>query len=571
MRTPANRGSTLPVALIVVLLLVFMIGAAFEFTNSIGRHTQGATAVESGIAMADGSLDYLFANWRETMRTSPNLAPTTSEFTGIATPPATYFPDMKQCTLKNFGVVAVDPLLQPLPTATTPPTKQTGRGPGTYSYSYLASADVDVRVVSRTVTQKVRRVFQKKVNSPWNFAFFAQDILEFQPNAPLTLTGWVHSNNNLYTGSNKLTLTDRLTTAGTWNIGFAPGDGAHTGLTPTSPNYPANEPPAQEDTFQAFGLDPKLLDTSDKNPNNDSFREIAQVPDANYPDPFASQRYYNQAGIKVLMNGSNVTIMNNKGTVCTASSKGNDLTIYQAVNSALKNSEKFQDNREGATISAWKLDVGPLTSSNIAWNNILYISDQSATVSNHQAIRVVNGDVLPKNGLTLITDNPLYILGDWNTGSNPPSSASNPDPTQPMDSGYQWRPSAIIADAITVLSNSWQDGNSSKGLNQRTASNTTVNAALVAGNVPTGSKGNNYSGGGENFVRFLEDWTGKTFTYYGSMLQLFPSALGVGTWGKANVYAPAQLKWYFDDNFTLTSPPGTAVMISYLQQRWFQE
>ena len=571
MRLRPNRGSTLPVALIVVVVLIVMIAAAFEFTNAIGRHTQGASAVESGIAIADGSLDYLFANWREIMRTSPNLAPTTSEFTGVAVPTAaTYFPDMNQCTLKNLSVVAVDPLLQSLATDTTPPPKQTGRGPGTYSYTYLASADVDVRVVGRVVTQKVRRVFQKKVQSPWNFAFFGQDALEFQPNSPLTLTGWVHSNDNLYTGSDKLTVTDRLTTAGTWNIGYAPGDGAHTG-TPTSPNYPANEPPAQEDTFQAFGLDPKLLSTTDTNPNNDSFREIAQVPDNNYPDPFASQRYYNQAGIKVLMNGNNVTILNAAGNVCAGGSKGNDLAIYQAVNNALKSPDKFQDNREAAIISAWRFDVSALTSSGVTWNNILYISDQSASTGNHKAIRVVNGDTLPKNGLTLVTDNPLYIQGDWNTGSNPPSDANTPDPTQPMANGYQWRPSAIIADSITLLSNSWQDANSSKGLNQRTASNTTMNAALVSGNVPTGSKGNNYSGGGENFVRFLEDWTGKTFTYYGSMLQLYPSALGVGVWGKANVYSPGTLKWYFDSNFTLTSPPGTAVMISYIQQRWYQE
>src|SRR5207302_9984672 len=124
---------------------------------------------------------------------------------------------------------------------------------------------------------------------------------------------------------------------------------------------------------------------------------------------------------------------------------------------------------------------GALTSSSAGWNNILYISDQSATASNHKAIRVVNGDTLPKNGLTLVTDNPLYILGDWNTGSKPPSSASTPDPTQPIDPSYSWRPSAIIADAITLLSNSWQDGNSSKRLNQLTAGNTTANAAIVAG------------------------------------------------------------------------------------------
>jgi hypothetical protein len=140
-----------------------------------------------------------------------------------------------------------------------------------------------------------------------------------------------------------------------------------------------------------------------------------------------------------------------------------------------------------------------------------------------------------------------------------------------MDSSYSWRPSAVVADAITLLSSAWQDNNSAKGLNNRTASNTTVNAALVAGNVPTGSRGSNYSGGAENFVRFLEDWSGKTFTYYGSMLQLYSSAYATGTWGKANVYAPATLKWNFDDKFTLNSPPGSAVMVSYVQQRWFQE
>ena len=566
----ASGGSTLPAALIIVLILCVMIGAAFEITNGIGRHTQGGGAVESGIAIADGSLDYLYANWRQVVRASPNVAPTTSEFANIPALPTSYFPDMKWCAVKNLSLVAVDPLLHPLGTATTAPPKQTGRGPGSYSYTYLASADVDVKVVSRTVTQKVRRVFQKKIHSPWNFALFYQDVLELQPSAPLTLTGWVHSNDDLYTGSNKVTLTDRLTTAGSWNIGFAPGDGAHTG-TPASPNYPANQPPAQQDIFQAFGLDEKLLSTSDSNPNNDSFREIAQVPNNSHPDPFASQRYYNQAGIKVLINGNNATIMNQAGTVCTASSKGNDLQIYQAVSAAVKNPQNFQDNREGANISAWNVDLASITSSNMSWNNILYISDQGATASNRKAIRLRNGDTLPKNGLTVVTDNPLYILGDWNTGANPPSSGSTADPTRPMDSSYSWRPSAIIADAITLLSNSWQDNNSGKGLNNRVASNTTINAALVAGNVPTGSKGNNYSGGAENFVRFLEDWSGKTFTYYGSMLQLYSSAYGIGTWGKANVYAPAQLKWSFDNNFTLNAPAGTAVMISYVQQRWFQE
>jgi len=562
-------GSTLPAALIITLVLCVLIGASFEFTNGIGRNTQGNGAVDAGIAMADGALEYLYANWRQAAKASPNLAPTTSEFNNIGAPKSTYFPDMQNCTLSNVTLTAVDPLLQPLASTTTVPPKQTGRGPGTYNYTYLATADVSVPTVSRTVTQKVRRVFQKRISSPWNFTVFYQDPLEIQPSSPLTLTGWVHTNDNLYTGSNQLTVTDRLTTAGTWNVGFAPGDGAHAGP-PTAPNYPANEPPAQEDVFQAFNIDPRSFSASDPNPNNNSLREIAEVPVSGYADPVASQRYYNQAGIKVLIDATGAKkIYNQAGTLCTSASSGNDLKIYQAANGGIKAAQNVQDNREGAVMSLWNVDMNSFTGSAAVWNNILYISDQSATPANHKGIRISNAASLPTSGLTFATDNPLYIKGDWNTGGSPLSNSGTP--TSPMNSSYAWRPSAIIADSITLLSNAWADGNANKSLSGRIASNTTINAALVAGNVPTGSSGTNYSGGAENFVRFIEDWTGKTFTYYGSMNELYASQDATGTWGKANVYAPGVLQWYFDDKFTLTAPPGTQITVSYVQQRWFQE
>jgi hypothetical protein len=98
---------------------------------------------------------------------------------------------------------------------------------------------------------------------------------------------------------------------------------------------------------------------------------------------------------------------------------------------------------------------------------------------------------------------------------------------------------------------------------------------LIAGNVAT-SLVNNYSGGAENFVRFLEDWTGKSFTYYGSMIQLYQSAQANSPWATnaINTYASPSLKWYFDSNLTTNSPPSTQssnmTTVSYLQaQRWF--
>jgi hypothetical protein len=106
---------------------------------------------------------------------------------------------------------------------------------------------------------------------------------------------------------------------------------------------------------------------------------------------------------------------------------------------------------------------------------------------------------------------------------------------------------------------------------------------LATGNVP--SNGSNYSGGGENFVRLLEDWTGKSLTYYGSMVQLFNSAQAIGKWnGNGTVHvAPLINRYYWDTEFAKQynsgnstarywgSPPGKLTIAAYLQQqRWYQ-
>ena len=124
----------------------------------------------------------------------------------------------------------------------------------------------------------------------------------------------------------------------------------------------------------------------------------------------------------------------------------------------------------------------------------------------------------------------------------------------------------MIADAVNILSNAWLDANSGAALSSRIASNTTVNTAIVSGIVPSGS--GFYSGGAENFPRFLEDWSSKTFTYYGSMVELYQSQQSVGYWGSANVYSPPIRQWYFDTGFYTYSPPGSLMIYSYVKGQW---
>lgn len=179
-------------------------------------------------------------------------------------------------------------------------------------------------------------------------------------------------------------------------------------------------------------------------------------------------------------------------------------------------------------------------------------------------IVLTNGATLPPQGLSIATPDPAYIVGNWNTklttsGSSDAGSSSTANSL----------PSAIYADAVTVLSQNWNPNNSTAALSSRTATTDTVNAALLTGNVP--SNGSYYSGGVENFTRFLENWSGQTFYYNGSMVCMFPSQIADAPWpGTGTVYNPPTRVWGFDTNYTNPNkePPMTPQIISVQRSKW---
>jgi hypothetical protein len=176
------------------------------------------------------------------------------------------------------------------------------------------------------------------------------------------------------------------------------------------------------------------------------------------------------------------------------------------------------------------------------------------------AVRVWNGLQLPANGLTVATGLPLYVLGDYNE-----YNAANLGTTNTSAS----EPASLVADAITILSDAWSDANSAAGLSSRGAASTTVNAALLTGNVPTTL--GHYSGGMENFPRFLENWgQANVFTYNGSMVLMFPSLYATNVWGLGDVYSPPARNWAFDANFNDPTklPPRTPSLQQVVNQQW---
>ena len=102
------------------------------------------------------------------------------------------------------------------------------------------------------------------------------------------------------------------------------------------------------------------------------------------------------------------------------------------------------------------------------------------------------------------------------------------------------------------------------------AIDTTVNAAFLSGIVPS-EEGLGYSGGVENFPRLLEDWSGKTLTYTGSMVALFLSEVGAGRWRYGDpVYTAPGRDWAFDLNFLTGTklPPATPMVNALIRGKW---
>lgn len=581
-----ESGSALIAALMLIMIASGIVALAVATTSHTARLASRTRSLETGVAIGDAYLDCAYAQWRAACQQS-NAILSGSNFTAdkMTPPGASFLAQSGSFTVTNFRIRA----LQEINSQTNNNANVWGDGApiaiqqspdgNDNSYLYLATADVSVPGLGGTpITSRVRRFFEKRVESPWNYAIFFNDLLEMHPGAAFVVNGWVHGNGDIYaiTGAgnlttNTLTFKDKLTYTSNYYESFANGDAQ----TRKDPNSPApgryytgpddlaikllkkpdyNSSPASVNRKDPLGISPLQFDTTDTNPNNDSYRELIERPDSGFSDPLGpdsqNPRFYYQAGLKILVNGGTVTIYAKDGTQITSSNP-----TYTAVTAAITTGgQSITDNREGgAAVGITTIDVSLLDPKKInGWNGIVYISDLSASKTAKRGVRLKNGSALPTGGLTVVSDNPVYIQGDYNTAKN------------------QWQPAAVVADAVNILSNNWKDTNAAT-TSSRVASNTTINTAILSGIVPTTANPNTYSGGVENFPRFLENWGGITLTYNGSMVELFNSQQATGTWGKSNVYSPPTRVWAFDTRLRTSPPPGIFQVISYSRCRWYME
>jgi hypothetical protein len=393
----------------------------------------------------------------------------------------------------------------------------------------------------------------------FQFAIFYNIDLEIHPGPNMTVTGPVHCNANMYVRPGAtLTFKSDVTASGTINNFRKPGDPLSAGSGTTVYTI---KPKAGVSTLNLpIGTNNSPL----------AVRQIVEIPPPGEPvdSPMGRQRYYNKADLIILTynNTNDVRIMERpvSGAGIATGVSSNHYNYFLT-------NVSFYNKREKKTVRATQIDVAKLklwSETNTLRPTVklrtIYVADLRTPVFGTQpGVRLINGETNLSYGFTVATPQPLYVKGHYNAPVALLRGTTNTTITVPA---------SLVGDSITVLSPAWNDANANQSLGSRIAVPTTVNAAFLAGIVPTTM--GEYSGGVENFPRFLEDWSGKTFTYNGSMVVMYQSQHATGLWEGTgttyDIYNPPVRGWAFDSNFTNPAklPPATPVVRVLLRGQW---
>lgn len=480
----------------------------------------------------------------------------------------------------------------------------------------------DPRFGKILVTQGRRFAFQKV--SPFNFALFYQNDLELNPGSDMYVTGDIESNGSVYMGTGndpttgnpiKLKLGNKIYYTDKFQGSDDPLVGNQRALTGSKPN----DPIAADGTWDNNPLHGRAVQVTHQS-GKDDFVGIADEKDATrtaasiqskYPAAYPTEndvyrslisppptdssgtlipedatikqnRMYNKAFLRIVVHADKSVTMEDASGASLGSAPTSVIASGEVRKPVRDAREDYEINPSNTTsghldINMTTIDVAGLKSyidSNdtlkAAYNGVVYVYDESSQYvdssgttpisAGRNAVRLINGQEIPNvnnMGFTVATDNGLYIKGDYNT-TNKASSA-------------------IMADAVTVLSSDWDDANtvdaSGKSTDQtsrKALHNLTINSAIISGN--TQENATYSSGGAQNLVRYLEDWysnTSSATTLNGSIDQLFRSKyfnshyLGNSTGFR--VYTQPRTRNMTFDSSLASNPPGgaPAAKISY--------
>jgi hypothetical protein len=570
-----RRGFALEATLFMLLLFAVLIGAAMTAVRTFTR-TSGFDYRASRVSYAaEGGADDIMAQLEVAMQDGVITA---TDITNLVTPQMTGFA-----------------LTQNTQTTAVPVTRNIVSGP--YAGLISLNQPMDIEVTARdTASNSASVVLSVNAQSIplFQFGVFYERDLEILPGPTMEFEGWVHSNGSIYVDG-PLNFRSNITTPDSLfryrkdrfeqrnGVRVANNAGTLNNLTFDSRSAPGQQfvRNSQRDfngrVMTAVsgvrplrlplppGLDPVELIRPRVPGDVQATREVKMSWKADFyvtvdlaqfraqlrPTPDTTIR------VNSPCSGTPILSITRSGGRPVPDAAACNLMFDVAVNG-------FFDGREDLRPDLVDLDISQLR----AWVNtdpavrrtdiiyVEYINEQAGDDrSDYPALRVRNGQELPNSwsllepgGLSVTTHRAMYVWGNFNT--------------------VNWKPAALFGDCLTYLSPTWSDALQYRAIQRNAGASMTVFGALATGHSETpwdyqrGGGNAPYGGGLENFPRFLENWSGRTLTYRGSLVSLFQSQFSLGQWNNiigGAYYSPPNRDWRFEMRFRdpRNLPPGT--------------
>ena len=465
-------------------------------------------------------------------------------------------------------------------------------------------------------TMRVGRRFETRATSIFQYGIFFQGDLEMSPGGDVTINGDIAANGSIYMASTRKPDGTMGTLLIKKQVRYLTGGYFNETPSGTTTLYKPNTPPGgtkQAPYFAAVGADQVLakanqLETLSEPENllggSDALELIGRRPDlfastgpnasdaaslnnvyrslivpppsetTEYPNYDASQgddpsisvqRIYNRAGLIVTVNTDNTFSITKVDPVThtTSDVKANYAGVVTGTTS-------MYDQREAKNVSVTSIDVGALATALGTqyrdFNGVLYVNVKGSTSTTPRAVRLTNAATVPAGpsstvsngkGFSVATNGGLYVKGDYNT-------------TTPAMSDGSTNPALLMADAVTLLSNAWDDTKANQPIATRISStSTTLNAGILTGN--TSATTTTPSGGAQNLIRYLEDWTGKDVVINGSIGRLFDSQSFTSAYQQpGNVYLiPNSRNFVFDSALQNHPPAGSPTTTAFSRGTFF--
>ncbi len=512
---PRNRrdeGTILLIAIVFTLAISLLVASSVDFALAQSRSATYDIDRAAALALAEGVTESVQKDMLDSVANFEPFA-----LTGAVTLNGTDYP----YTIQSVGaeIQRTDP-----------------DGVSLAIHPYLVSAQVDVD----QATANVSRIVELTMTPIFQYMIFFSDDLEILPGPDMTLGGRVHSNRDIYLGAGSTLTVDTDYLRCTGEIyRRRKNDGSATGGTISIKEF-------EETTFQDMSTSMDSTDTDWINLALDTWGGTVQTGSHGVTEVTAPEigtikafnddgtpAYYHESADLVIVDGQ--AFDTDGDVIALPPGVVQEVTMF--------------DGRENKNITVTEVDIAALNASgHFPANGLIYAYRTDASSAQPNGVRLTNGAELLAP-LTVVTEDPIFVHGDFNTVNK--------------------KGAAVMADAVNLLSNSWDDSKTSGSL--PAASETWYNMAIVTGNVPTPDGGGTYSGGFENLPRFHENWSGRTCSIRGSFIKIYDSEIAVSPWSYGGqVYTAPGRDWLYDPDLQdlANLPPFTPNAVYFRRVTW---